>query len=346
MNRIKEQNIFDLISVDGLSLTPKYIQLANSIQDAVIAGKIQQNRTLPSLHQLTYHLEISRETADRSYRHLRSLGILSSIPGKGHYVTSGTVARLRKVFLMLNTLSAEKKLFYDTFAKALGNNVVIDFYIYNNDPDLFKRLFNRRKDDYSHYVILPGFDDEGSRVHELINTLPKNKLIILDKTVDGLTGTYGAVLDNFSRNIYRAFESMLEILSKYHTIRMVAQQDVAVSPGLIKGTNLFCQQYAFDRSVEYNVDRLELKKGEIYFCLDDEDLVTLIDRALEQQLEVGKDIGILSYNETPLKKYILNGITTISTDFEQMGMLAAKMVLSGQMEQVELDCHLKLRNSL
>ncbi len=29
-------------------------------------------------------------------------------------------------------------------------------------------------------------------------------------------------------------------------------------------------------------------------------------------------LGVISYNETPLKKIILNGITTISTDFQMM----------------------------
>ncbi len=46
------------------------------------------------------------------------------------------------------------------------------------------------------------------------------------------------------------------------------------------------------------------------------DLVILIERILAAGLKVGKDVGVISYNETPLKKIILNGITTISTDFK------------------------------
>ena len=41
-------------------------------------------------------------------------------------------------------------------------------------------------------------------------------------------------------------------------------------------------------------------------------------------------IGIISYNETPLKKVVENGITTISTDFKAMGKLLANMILENK----------------
>src|ERR1700760_1356933 len=133
------------------------MQLANCIEEAVISGKIHQNGILPSLHELTYHLEISRETADRGYKYLRKMGILASIPGKGHFVTASNVVRQRKIFLLINKLSSNKKIFYDAFAEALGEPVAIDFYIYNDDFLLFKKILNSRRAGYSHYVILPHF---------------------------------------------------------------------------------------------------------------------------------------------------------------------------------------------
>ena len=51
--------------------------------------------------------------------------------------------------------------------------------------------------------------------------------------------------------------------------------------------------------------------------------------------QVGKDIGILSYNETSLKSVIGNGITTITTDFEAMGRSMANIVVNGNREVVE-----------
>ena len=43
--------------------------------------------------------------------------------------------------------------------------------------------------------------------------------------------------------------------------------------------------------------------------------------------EVGKDVFIISYNEFDSCEVILNGLTTVSTDFKQMGQIAAAMIL-------------------
>jgi DNA-binding LacI/PurR family transcriptional regulator len=48
----------------------------------------------------------------------------------------------------------------------------------------------------------------------------------------------------------------------------------------------------------------------------------------------------------PLKKVILNGITTISTDFSKMGELAAQLILSNSHAHAEVPFHLTLRPSL
>lgn len=57
-------------------------------------------------------------------------------------------------------------------------------------------------------------------------------------------------------------------------------------------------------------------------------------------------MGIIFYNEIPIKKIILNGITTISTDFNQMGKIAAELILSNSKERVEVPFKLTLRASL
>ncbi|EHQ30820.1 GntR family transcriptional regulator [Mucilaginibacter paludis] len=343
---MKQQNYFDFINVDGHSSTPKYIQLANSIQEAVLSGKIHKDNLLPSLHELTYHLEISKETADKGYKHLRKLGILASIPGKGYYVTDIEMARPPRIFLLINRLSTRKKRFYDAFTKTLGEPVTIDFYVYNDDYLLFKKLISSRREGYSHYVILPNFADGGEGARELINTIPEDKLILVDKCVNGINRSHGAVYENFKKDIYKSLEKALKPLSKYHAIKLVFPDNGYFPVEIKNGFNLFCQQYAFDRKVVKDVNSEEINKGEVFICLEDHDLITLIERIKGSKLVIGTDIGIISYNETPLKKFILNGITTISPDFEQMGIKAAQMILGNTMEKLELDCEINLRPSL
>ena len=53
-----------------------------------------------------------------------------------------------------------------------------------------------------------------------------------------------------------------------------------------------------------------------------------IKQAQANNLALGKDLGIISYNDTPLKSIVANGITTISTDFYAMGRNIANLIIN------------------
>ncbi len=48
-------------------------------------------------------------------------------------------------------------------------------------------------------------------------------------------------------------------------------------------------------------------------------LAALAKAAEEKKMKPGRDFNIISYNESPINDIILNGLTTISTDFAEMG---------------------------
>ena len=67
--------------------------------------------------------------------------------------------------------------------------------------------------------------------------------------------------------------------------------------------------------------------------IEENDLVTLVKQIRDSQFQLGKDIGIISYNDTPLKDLL--GISCISTDFQLMGETAAYMILKKKQEKVK-----------
>ena len=343
---MKKDSIFQHLVIDFYSATPKYLQLANSIIKAIGEGKIQKDDLLPSINELSFEFEISRDTAEKGYKHLKNIGVLGSVPGKGYFVKNTEVGQQLKIFLLFNKLSPHKKIIYDSFVASLGETASIDFYIYNNDFAFFKRLIYNNKNDYSHYVIIPHFLDGGENAHEIINTLPKDRLILLDKLIPGVDGQYGAVYENFENNIYDALEQSLEHLSKYHTIKIIFPEYTYHPLEILKGFYRFCQQYAFNYKVVHNIANEPIKEGEVFINLMENDLVILIEKILATKLKVGKHVGVISYNETPVKKIILNGITTISTDFQMMGEKAAQLILKSSTEQFEIPFYLTLRASL
>jgi len=343
---MKHPNIFDWIRVDEYAATPKYLQLTNSILKAIETGKIRKNDLMPSINELSYELEISRDTAEKGYKYLKRMGVLGSVPGKGYFIQNTDFHQTLKIFLLFNKLSAHKKILYDALIASLGEYAVVDFYIYNNEFGLFKKLLADRKEDYSHYVIIPHFLEGGETAPDIINSLPKDKLLVLDKKIPGITGEYASVYQNFEKDIYSALEKAREQLGKYHTIKIIFPGYTYHPVEILQGCSRFCQEYAFNYKVVHSIAEEPIDEGEVYINLMEEDLVVLIERIISLKLAVGRQVGVISYNETPLKKIILNGITTISTDFREMGVMAARQILENTHKQEEVPFYLTLRNSL
>lgn len=336
----------DFVKIDELSVTPKYVQLANCVLSAIEVGNLRINEMLPSINELSYALDISRDTAEKGYKHLKKLGVLASVPGKGYYISSVDFERKLNIVLFFNKLSAHKKIVYDAFIAAIGEGVSVDFYIYNNDFALFKKLILNPKSDYTHYVIIPHFIEGRERASEIINSIPKEKLLLLDKKIQGVTGDYAAVYENFSKDIYNALEQAKDQLSKYHTLKLIFPDKSYFPKDIIKGFYTFCQEFAFSHLLVSDILNEPINAGEVYINLMEDDLVKLLDRIVSLDLVVGADVGVISYNETPLKRFIMSGITTISTDFRYMGAAAARLILENSKQHEEVPFYLTLRPSI
>src|SRR3954471_8488426 len=298
---MKTSPVYRLIFFDEFSATPKYQQLANSIIKAIEDGKLQTDDVLPSINELSFQFEICRDTAEKGYKYLKKQGIIGSVPGKGYFIKSTDVNKTTKIFLMFNKLSPHKKIVYDALVSSLRESASIDFYIYNNDLALFKKLLQNSKTDYHYYVILPHFIEGQETAHKIINTIPKEKLVLLDKIIPGVTGNFGAVYENFEKDIATALEQALPQLQKYHTVKIIFPENSYYPEEIIKGFTSFCHEYTFNFKVVHDIEEETINKGEVFINLMDNDLVVLIERVLESKLKVGKDIGVISYNETPLK---------------------------------------------
>jgi DNA-binding LacI/PurR family transcriptional regulator len=63
-------------------------------------------------------------------------------------------------------------------------------------------------------------------------------------------------------------------------------------------------------------------------------------------LKLGEDVGLVSFNDTMLMEVVAGGITTISTDFIQMGKALADMVLNHKKGKIRNYSKLIVRKSL
>ena len=93
-----------------------------------------------------------------------------------------------------------------------------------------------------------------------------------------------------------------------------------------------------------NKANIELEKKTLYITLYDDDLAALLKKAKHNNYKLGKDFGILSFNESELKEVL--DISVISTNFEQMGQDAANLILNRKIERIKNPFTLIRRKSL
>ena len=319
-----------LIQIDEFSSTPKYRQLANAIIEGIQQGKIKKGELLPSINEVSFEHYMARITVEKGYNYLKQQGIIDSVRGKGFYIKVDEVPRNLRIFLLFNKLSVHKKIIYDAFVKAIGDQGSIDFYIYNNDFNLFKKIVDSRDRDYTHMVLIPHFMEGEEMAVELINSLPKEKLILLDKLLPGIQGKFGAVYEDFEHDIYQSLQQAKESLATYQQIRLVFPTQSYYPKEIVQGFINFCRDYAFEYEVLESLSDVSLGSGQVYITVMEDDLLILLERVRNESLQLGKEIGIISYNETPIKRLLFDGISTISTDFETLGRKAAELVLSNE----------------
>ena len=330
-----------IISIQNNLGVPKYRQIISSVEKAIEDENLQKGDKLPSVNKVCLEFSLSRDTVLQAYEELKKRGIIYAIPGKGYYIKSVEITIKQRIFLLFDELNIFKEDLYNSFLENIGNNVQVDIFFHHFNTPVFQKLINDSNGNYTKYIIMPTNLAEAASA---IKTLPVNEVYILDQTNPELI-SYPAVYQNFVKDIYDGLLKGKSKLNKYEKLIMIFP-GFREPLGMKIGFQNFCKDYDFGCNIITEFKNREIKKGEVYIIPSDRDLVRVIEKAKIQKLQLGSEYGIISYNETPLKKVVENGITTISTNFEVMGKVLAEMILKGKKEQIENKSALIIRNSL
>lgn len=330
------------------SKVPKYRQIVDSIMTAIENRTLKVNDRLPSVNELLVAFDISRDTVVHAYEYLKKIKVIESVPGKGFYVINDQLALKARIFLIFNKLSPHKKIIFDSFAKTLGDKATIDFFVYNNSFRHFKDLLlEGKKRNYTHFVVICHFEEGGYDILNFLkDEIPPEKLVVLDKRIEGLSDKAASVYQDFENNIYTALIELNPSLKKYKKIGLLLRKKTYHPAEIKKGFIRFCGEFAYEYEVINQPDSLEIEKNTAYINLQENDLVILLKKLSETKFRLGSDVGIISYNDTPIKEILRDGITVISTDFENLGSKAARLILEKETRQIENPFYVIPRKSL
>jgi len=330
-----------IITLETQSATPKYKQIISSVEIAIAENRLKKGDRLPSVNKVCLEYSISRDTVLLAYFELKKRGIVYAILGKGYYIKSVEFSFEQRYFVLFDELNAFKEDLYTSFLETIDNRAQIDSFFHHFNLELFRKLINESNGNYSKYIIMPT-NLEGAA--SIIKTLPKNDVYILDQTNEALAD-FPSVHQNFVKDIFLALSEAKLLLEKYKKLILIFPGNKEPL-GMVEGFQKFATAYTFEYAIIPNFESKSINKGDVYIIPNDRQLVEVIEQAKRQQLQLGIDFGIISYNDTPLKKIVENGITTISTDFIAMGSILAEMILANKKAQVENKSRLIVRSSL
>lgn len=340
------------ISIDISSQIPVYKQLINSIQSKIQSGEYERGTFIPSMNELSQSLEISKETVKKAYSLLREKGIIESAHGKGFYIPEHEGPEKVRVLMLFDKLSTYKFVLYRSFTEHVGNRVDITIHLHNQEVEGFRRLVEENLGHYDYYLITPHFPLDSptqKEVLRLLKKIPNRKLILLDRNMDLLPGNYGAVYQDFRNDAYGGLAEGLDLLKKYCTVHVIASPGSLYGHSIKEGIERFCREHHLPYLFSNQILPDAIRKGSVYIVLNsqlDSELIELVGMAKAEGFAIGSDIGIISYNEAPINDIILEGLTVLSTDFTEMGRLAAQMVQSGKLLKIRNPFGMIIRKTL
>ena len=320
------------ILLDVSNKAPIYKQLVEQFEDAIRSGQLKPGEQIASMNDFSAQMGISKETVKKAYGILREKGLLIPQQGKGFYVAETYLDSKPKVLVLFDKLSIYKEVLYNSLASELGELADITILTHNQNLELFTYYLDTCLDKFDYYVISPHFalDPKTQQAAvKLISRVPNRKLIMVDHWMQNYQGNYGAVYQDFENDVYEGLKQGLDRLKDTSCLKVVTLPSSLYGSMVTKGVDRFVKEFNIPVSYSDSVAG-EINPGETYLILSsqlDSGLAAFARKVKEQNLEVGKDVFVISYNEFDLNEVVLNGLTTISTDFKQMGRTAAQMII-------------------
>lgn len=329
----------------GNHLEPKYKKLADVLISQIEQGVYGINDQIPSIKQLSKDYQLSRETVGKALSLLSEQGILESAYRQGYYVKSTNVKVGLRIFFLMDKVTEFKNRMYESFLREIGANGSVQVFFHHHNYEVFRSLILDNLKNFTHFVIVGYLQED---LAPILNLIPPEKRLILDSRIDNLEGQYAMVCQDFNSDIYYSLKKAYPRLKKYSRIILVSIRSRWGADLVIQGFTRFCNEYdlAFELTDDINAENFQRDSVYIFLSNINKKLVEAIKICRSLNYEIGKDVGIVSYNDYYVNEVLEGGITVITTDFDQMGKTAARLILDDKREIVINPSKLILRKSI
>ena len=170
-------------------------------------------------------------------------------------------------------------------------------------------------------------------------------IVLADHFDRSLIGKYSSVGQDFEEDTYRALTTGLNQIRKYKRIILIQKSEKEPEERYC-GIQHFCMENGFQSMLIASLTGFGIKDGDLFITPEDRELVELLKRTKEGNMIPGRNFGVISYNDDPVKEILAGGISTLSTDFAMMGYTLAGLVKDKNLQTLSNPCKLTIRDSI
>ncbi|MBN2377301.1 MAG: GntR family transcriptional regulator [Sedimentisphaerales bacterium] len=340
-----DKNVIDRVfKMSSAASTPKYRQIMDSVLKGIEQGKIGKGTHLPSINEVCVKHSLARETVNKAYKHLKQKGVVSSLPGKGFFVTTNHYAKKVNVFVLFDVLQAPyKENLYEGIKKGLRGKATLDFYFHHYNPEVFCKLLQDSIGKYEYYVVMP---IPNAKVRNTLSSFDQDKLLLLDIDVSYPRRNCAIIRQSHDEELERALETGLKKIRRYKSFTLVFPKNRNCPVVIKKAFGRFCKKHGLEWNILPSLNENNINQDSAYLVIEDDDLVNIVKYCKAHRLQAGKDIGFISYNDTSFKEIIEGGVSVVSIDFYAMGQRTAEQILRREKINFLQPTELILRSSL
>ena len=333
------EKIQELADIPSFS---KHEQLVKGIMNAIDEKLLSKGDALPSVNTMNKELGFAKETIVKAYSELKNRGIIESRNRLGYYILNEDTEQTLRIALMMYGYDTFQEQFYTSFRNELGDKVHLDVFFHHGNIAIFETMLEIVRGKYGMYVISPIPHPKSAA---LLQTIPLSKLVMFDR-FEPIEGDFCHVTQEFEKSSYRAFAELADTVRQFDEIIFFYPPHSLVPIEILKSFKKFLKDFNIKGGIKPEYKSGSIEKGKVYFTPNNTELFSMIKDCKTKNLILGKDVGLLSHNDEPVKELIGDGITTFSTDFALMGKKTAEHVLSREKIQEIVPTVLIRRNSL
>jgi len=337
------RNVFEKIQelevIPGYSKHEQVVQgFINSIDSKILVKGDQ----LPSVNVMIRETGFARETIVKGYKDLIERGIIESKRGMGYYISNIDTGQPLKVALVLYAFDSIQETFYNAFRDLLVPNAHIDVFFHHQNIDTFESIINNISGKYGIYVVTPMPHPKTAKILKL---LPLQKMLMIDR-FEPMQGDFSYLSQEFEESSYQVFVELLDTIRKFDEMVFFSRPNSDLPIEIMKAFKRFVKDYDIKYQVKKEYLPGSVEQGKVYFICNDRQLWMMLKDCENQGMTLGKEVGVLSQDDDPIKEIICGGITTYSTDFNLMAQKAAQFVIGQERIQEVIPTVLKRRKSL